>query len=794
MDRYDFLSRLTKSSSLEELPSGSTPPAASVPTLVPTPVPVVSNVSFQRSITKSMTDFCMSHLSPLKSSLEEICASVTIDGGGCISIDPLPGNESVTDWKEKSSQLLINWLGNFDEREMTIPSVLHDKIFRLIVKFQQDKLSINVSFMEDKSLLHAVGKSEKVSEFVKEIEILKDAELIETEDITLDEKKVVFITQIGCKELSQSHPEVKFISKDKTVLNVEGNKVNREKFKQHLYSLQFFCKSLQASQWLIKFLSSTDAGKAILQASLTGHESNAVTLAADDCVYVIGASSLVVDKLLKAIQSKIGEKQIKAPAQFRNVCHDHNWMSLCTEIQNSLSVLVLTGVSPTEDHVILAGDNTQLNASIAKIEQFFSDECFGKERLPLRSGQWKYLSHNAVLDLTKLQSKAEDKNVVFQQPKDADKNPTIILEGDPDAIQLILGELKRLIAAICTNNPPIVVSRPGTVRYLVSEDGQTMISGIEIREKSCIQLTVEKQSNSAEASKAVGATTTRVNERCKATTEEGKVITLVMGDITECTVDVIVNAANDQLEHADGVAGAIVRKGGRVIQEESRRYIQDEGKLFDGDAVMMKEVGNLPCERLVHAVGPKWKGGDNSEEEFLKNACMESLKLATNYRSIAFPAISAGNYGFPAAVCAHCMMKAFTLWSTENGFSTLHDIHVVVRDIMIANAFTEEMQKNDQLKVLPQFMKPADTNNDPSDHKDVAGGGRRKRRKKQADNTTYPSITSPATAAPGHPVIVDQQMPTDNLSMELPVSDILFAKQYIDLQQGDLLKQQVSEK
>ena len=778
MCRYDFLSRLAETSSPEKVPTHSPPPAA-----LPTPVHVVSNESFQKSITKNMAELCKSHLSSLESSLGEFCASVTIDEGGCVTIDPLSGNEGITDWKENCIHLLDDWLLNFDEKEMHIPSALHDKIFRLVVKFQKE---ITVTFMEDKSSLHAIGKSSKVAVLVKEVATLRDAELIETEDITLDEKKMIFITQIGFKELSQDHPEVKFFSKDKTVLQVEGNKLGREKFLQHLYSLQFFCDPLQVSQLLINFLSSTDAGKAIIQASLQGYESNAVTLATDDCFYIIGANRTVITKLLAVIQSKVGEKQIKAPTQFKNICHDHNWTSLCTEIQSSLSVLI--DVSPTEDHVIIAGDTTKLNASTKRVEQFFSDECYGKERIALKSGQWKYLSRYAVMKFTKLLSKAEDKQVGFQQPKEDDKNPTVVLEGDPDAIGQISAELHALIATICTNNPLLVVSRPGTVRYLVSEDGQTMISGIETREKSCIQLSIETQNNSAEASKAARVTT-RSNEKCKATTGEGKVITLVMGDITECTVDVIVNAANRQLDHADGVAGAIVRKGGRIIQQESNRYIQNEGKLFDGDAVMMKEVGNLPCQRLVHAVGPKWNGGDKNEEEFLKNACTESLKLANNYRSIGFPAISAGIYGFPAEMCAHCMIEAFTSWSMENGLSTLHDIHVVVNDIIIANAFTEEMQKHGQLKVLPQFLKSADTSIGSPDNRDATASSRRRRRKKQTD--TFPQVASPAAVRPSQPMILDQQMPTDDQVTELPISDILFAKQYIDLLQGDLLKQQV---
>ena len=782
--RYDFLSRLAETSS--DSPE-KTPPVSSQPDALPTPVHAASNKSFQKSITKNMAELCKSQLSSLESLLKEFCASVTIDEGGCIVIDPVSGNESITDWKESCTKLLDDWLFSFDEKEMKIPSALHDKIFRLIVQFQKES-SITVTFAEAKSLLHVIGKSDKVAEFVKEVEILRDAELVETEDIALDEKKMIFITQIGYKELSRGHPEIKFTAKDETVLQVEGNKMGREKFLQHLYGLQFFYESLQVSQMLIKFFSSTDAGKAIIQASLRGYESITATLVTNNCFYIIGADKAVITKLLSIIKSKVGEKQIKAPPQLKNVCHDYNWTSLCTEMLDSLSVL--TAVSPTKDHVIIAGDFTKVNAAVQRIEQFFSDECYGKERIPLKSGQWKYLSHHAIMEFSKLMSKAENKHVGFQQPKEDDKNPTIVLEGDPDAIRQISAELQALIATICTNNPPLVVSRPGTVRYLVSEDGQTMISGIETRERSCIQLTVEAQSNSVEVTKAAGAVT-KSNEKCKATTEEGKVITLVMGDITECTVDVIVNAANDQLIHGDGVAGAILRKGGKIIQEESKLYIQNEGKLFEGDAVMMKKVGNLPCQRLVHAVGPTWKGGDNNEEEFLKSACTESLKLACNYRSIAFPAISAGIYGFPATACAHCMIEAFTSWSKEFGLSTLHDIHVVVNDTSIANAFTEEMQK--QLKVLPQFLKSSNTASSSPGDKDTTPSSRRRGRRRHTDSS--PSAASPAASSAAvtspQPMVVNQQMPVDNQLTELPVADILFAKQYIDLLQGDLLKQQV---
>ncbi len=122
----------------------------------------------------------------------------------------------------------------------------------------------------------------------------------------------------------------------------------------------------------------------------------------------------------------------------------------------------------------------------------------------------------------------------------------------------------------------------------------------------------------------------------------GKVIKVVMGDITEETTDAIVNAANSHLKHGGGVAGAIVRKGGRIIQEESDKI----GYCPVGKAVYTTG-GNLKAKYVIHAVGPKWGEGD--EENKLRNAVRSALEVATelNLSSVAIPAISTGIFGYP---------------------------------------------------------------------------------------------------------------------------------------------------
>ena len=125
-------------------------------------------------------------------------------------------------------------------------------------------------------------------------------------------------------------------------------------------------------------------------------------------------------------------------------------------------------------------------------------------------------------------------------------------------------------------------------------------------------------------------------------------ITLVRGDITRESVDAIVNAANSSLMGGGGVDGAIHRAGGSAILEECKQIVTLEGRLKPGGAVITGG-GNLQAKYVIHTVGPIWRGGTTNEDETLKSAYSNSLQLASQYeiRSIAFPSISTGAYGFP---------------------------------------------------------------------------------------------------------------------------------------------------
>jgi O-acetyl-ADP-ribose deacetylase len=126
------------------------------------------------------------------------------------------------------------------------------------------------------------------------------------------------------------------------------------------------------------------------------------------------------------------------------------------------------------------------------------------------------------------------------------------------------------------------------------------------------------------------------------------VIKVVHGDITTIHSDAIVNAANSGLMGGGGVDGAIHRAGGSVIHEECMQIVRARGRCPAGEAVITG-AGNLPAKYVIHTVGPVWHGGNQNEDELLAKAYINSLKLAVlnNVRTISFPNISTGVYGFP---------------------------------------------------------------------------------------------------------------------------------------------------
>ena len=139
-------------------------------------------------------------------------------------------------------------------------------------------------------------------------------------------------------------------------------------------------------------------------------------------------------------------------------------------------------------------------------------------------------------------------------------------------------------------------------------------------------------------------------------------ITIKQGDITAEDVDVIVNAANTHLAGGGGVDGAIHRAAGPSVPEECRKI----GGCKTGEAIITN-AGKLKAKKIIHTPGPVWHGGTRGEPQLLRNCYENSLLLAKKHklRSIAFPAISAGVYGYPIEEAAKIALAAGKKFETD---------------------------------------------------------------------------------------------------------------------------------
>ncbi len=144
-----------------------------------------------------------------------------------------------------------------------------------------------------------------------------------------------------------------------------------------------------------------------------------------------------------------------------------------------------------------------------------------------------------------------------------------------------------------------------------------------------------------------------------------KRIELIQGDITLQRTDAIVNAANSGLRGGGGVDGAIHRAGGPSIMEECRRI----GGCPTGEA-RVTGAGGLMARNVIHAVGPRWRGGGHGEAELLRSAYAASLDLAADLRleSVSFPSLSTGAYGYPLEQAADIALGVVAGYLRENDY------------------------------------------------------------------------------------------------------------------------------
>ena len=169
-------------------------------------------------------------------------------------------------------------------------------------------------------------------------------------------------------------------------------------------------------------------------------------------------------------------------------------------------------------------------------------------------------------------------------------------------------------------------------------------------------------------------------------------LSLLQGDITRQATDAIVNAANSSLMGGGGVDGAIHHAGGPAILEECKKIVARQGRLPAGKAVITTG-GDLKARHVIHTVGPVWHGGNRNEPETLASAYRESLSLATSsgLRTVSFPSISTGAYGYPLDSAAEVALKTVIGFLKKE--TPLQEVVFVLFDHRTCEVYVETLER-----------------------------------------------------------------------------------------------------
>lgn len=172
-------------------------------------------------------------------------------------------------------------------------------------------------------------------------------------------------------------------------------------------------------------------------------------------------------------------------------------------------------------------------------------------------------------------------------------------------------------------------------------------------------------------------------------------IEVVKGDITMLDVEAIVNPANNYLMHGGGLAAAIVRRGGQIIQQESKKI----GFVPTGGAVITSG-GSLKAKHVIHAVGPKYKDGKSGEAEKLASAVKAALEITEKkkLKSVALPAISSGIFGYPIEESSKIIVDSVVDFfkNSEKKDRTIEKVILCLFDETAFNNFERELEKHNK--------------------------------------------------------------------------------------------------
>ena len=554
---------------------------------------------------------------------------------------------------------------------------------------------IYASIEDDKQCIVVTGKKEKFVKFEKALqkelnELEKKKEMITTR-LSLEQRKLMLILSGGFEKRFESETDIEVkIDPPNGTLTLKGSKELVESARIQAYEEYSKIKEefIDLSERQEEYLMSGGSGK--INDGLKKRKLEALVCldkSKPRKAIVEFLSTTTFKDVKEYLLDQVSEECFTVEEESADLLKSEKW----TTFQNNLeqdSVVKMFTVGHSEVNVWLTGEKSQVQKAHENLKQFVNVNTIISESINLDETIARHLPRFCKRDMNNIEVNLKNHMVKFEIEE------SLTVRGTKEGVRQAKALLQEVIDNLAYRK--IFLEKPGMQKYLESETGRTSLGGVETQYNCTITLTTDRKERSTQISSVVNPRASNPSTMllCSYETPEKVLLKVYQDDITTHACDVIVNAANGDLQHIGGLAKMIVDKGGREIQEDSDEYKRKNGTIYPGECY--KGIpGKLPCKHVIHTVAPRWDNSNQGRDrKYLEFACENTLEAAKIHSSIALPAIGSGVFNVPKDVCADVMVEAAVNFSLKNGRrSALKEIHFVNNDSTTVQIFLKEFRK-----------------------------------------------------------------------------------------------------
>ena len=615
-------------------------------------------------------------------------------------------------WQDRTEGL-ETFLVSFRKIEIPLSPELFDEVSERWQKERPRKESSTdvINFSRHDLLVQIFGKEDQVDEDGRKLQDLILAVEQET-DLMNSEVKVIrdgipkfrlrLLEMTGiCQKLQseQQHVNISIDLDNETLcLNGPRNLVNEVQAEVFTFMSKMIEKTIELPTNITRVLKMPSVSSVIQD--LLKQKGVQAIFVHDQCnssneVQVISVDSHSAKEAEKELLGAIQENSIRLTEDKAQVLDSRLWKDFQATLTTKFKVDILVQIP--SNTVWVSGIAKDVKQCYDQVIEFLEKNTILRDTVPLDHGSTRFAFEKLSLEIEEIKRDLASCSIDMRMSPSC---KGIDISGTAEGIAKCLPRLVDLIKNIQKVSVPI--DKPGMTKFFSQGKGPKSLKAIE-DSNNCIIITSERNGNASSPTHEAGGTKLETPSGefiCSYLTVERKKISVFKDDITKHRVDAIVNPANEELKHIGGLAAAIVKVGGTEIQGHCNEYIKKHGLLLEG-RTFVTPAGMLPCDRVIHTVGPKWdtaaeitrkNGAKTLKERVLEMAIRNCLKEAAGLRSIAIPAVSSGQFGFPRDLCAKVILDAVVDFCKANPACNLSDIHLVNHDLPTVKVFVDEMR------------------------------------------------------------------------------------------------------